>query len=309
MRVIFIVLCILVNFKYSLAQQSLDSLEIIDLSHKQIHALEAYKNKPENIRNKYITASLFTPYKDLWEGYLGNEKDFTQWVNDIVYKELEMYKRRIDSIDIDQMNIYLNKTITELESFTGYKAKGKWYIFFGPKWTNAGGIGNNTMVIDLAFPSNNNLEEIKSIFSHEINHQIYKNINTHNDINVLSRIIDEGFATYVDYIFNKDQKTKQEALSYTYSEFRTCLENEKQLFNQLYKYFTLSDQDSINRFVARNLKFDEKLPGAIGYYLGFRIIEEYVKLNGPNSWKDIYSLSPQVVLNKSKIINSHIKED
>jgi len=301
-KIIYIILCLLVNFKHVTAQQSLDSIEIINITHKQILALEIYKNEPKNIRNQHITDTLFTPYQDLWKAYLGSEKDFTEWVNNIAYKELKMYKQRIDSIDLDKLNIYLNKTINELELFTEQKAKGKWYIFFGPKWANSGGIGNNTMIIDLAFPSNNNLEKIKSIFSHEINHQIYENVNNHTDSNVLSRIIDEGFATYVDYIFHKGQKTKQEALNYTNSEFQVCLENEKQLFNQLYKYFTLSDRISINKFVARDLKFNEKLPGAIGYYLGFRIVEEYVKKYGRESWKDIYLLSPEEVLDKSEIL-------
>jgi hypothetical protein len=30
--------------------------------------------------------------------------------------------------------------------------------------------------------------------------------------------------------------------------------------------------------------------GAIGYVIGYKIVESYVKINGPNSRKDIYTL-------------------
>ena len=41
---------------------------------------------------------------------------------------------------------------------------------------------------------------------------------------------------------------------------------------------------------------------AIGYYIGFRIVEEYVKENGKDSWKKIFAMKPEEVLTDRKII-------
>jgi len=56
----------------------------------------------------------------------------------------------------------------------------------------------------------------------------------------------------------------------------------------------------ISKFGSRNAKIKENLPGAIGYFIGFKIVEEYVLKHGSESWKDIYTLSSEEVLEKSQ---------
>jgi hypothetical protein len=42
--------------------------------------------------------------------------------------------------------------------------------------------------------------------------------------------------------------------------------------------------------------------GAIGYVIGYKIVESSVKINGPNSRKDIYTLGLEEVLQKSEFL-------
>ena len=260
------------------------------------------QNKPIEERNTVLIDSIYKPNSYLWNGYLGSESDFTNWINNTAYNELENYNLKSEDINLSKLNKYFFETVNEMEKFTGNKPYGKWYIFFGPKWTNLGGFDDGTMLIDLAHESNKTIEDIKIFFPHEINHQIYSNTTEQNDNAVLYRILDEGFASYVSYLFHNGKTTIAEELDYTESEYKSCVENEKELIDLLRKNYKSNSEKLSDNFANRGYRFSEKFPGAVGYYVGFRIVDEFVKRNGKDSWKDIYKMSPEKVLKKSKIL-------
>lgn len=290
------------HVKISAQNKQKSGIEIIDISQKQIELMNMLQNELVEKRNAILIDSIYKPNSYLWNGYLGSESDFTDWVNNTAYKELESYNTKANNIDLSKLNQYFFETIREMEKFTGKKPKGKWYIFFGPKWTNLGGFDDGTMLIDLAHESNKSLEDIKIFFPHEINHQIYSNTMELKNNAVLYRILDEGFACYVSYLFHDGKTTIAEELGFTESEYKACLENEKELIKLLKKIYKSNNEKLSDNFANRGYKFSEKLPGAIGYYIGFRIVDEFVKRNGKDSWKNIYKMSPKKVLRKSKIL-------
>ena len=157
--------------------QKQQSIEIVDLSIKQIRLMENYINLSSEERNTVLADSLFTPYQDLWKGYLGEKAAFLDWVNNTAYSELEIYKHRAKEINTENLTNKLEKQIKNISELTHKEGSGKWYLFFGPKWTNGGGLGDGIMLIDLAHYTNTSEEEIQKIFDHEINHQIYTTYN------------------------------------------------------------------------------------------------------------------------------------
>lgn len=285
------------------SQPRSESLQIIDISSKQIKLMNRYQNEPINIRDSILTDSIYKPHKYLWNGYLGEEKDFIEWVNTVAYKELPEYNLKAKKINLTHLNDYFFETVKEMEAFTGYRPQGLWYIFFGPKWTNLGGFEDGTMLIDLAHKSNKSLSDIQLVFPHEINHQIYSNTLQEQGNDVLSRILDEGFACYVSYMFHNGTTTKAEELYYSETDLEMCIDNEIEAMELLREHNDSNDNQLSRNFASRGYKFSNKLPSAIGYYIGFRIVEEYVKMNGQESWKDIYSLKSEEVLQKSKILD------
>ena len=277
-------------------------IKIIDISRKQIELMNKVQNEPIDERNSILIDSIYKPNSYLWNGYLGNESDFTNWINNTAYKELESYNLKAKEIDLSILNKFFFETVREMEKFTGNISSGKWYIFFGPKWTNLGGFDDGTMLIDLAHESNKKLDDIKVFFPHEINHQIYSNTTQQNDNAVLYRILDEGFACYVSYLFHDGTTTITEELDFTETEYNSCVENEKELIALLKKNYKSNDEKLSRNFANRGYRFLENCPGAVGYYIGFRIVDEFVKRNGKDSWKKIYNMSPEKVLRKSKIL-------
>jgi len=299
-RVLLIIFNIL--FIQQLLSQNTNDLDIIDISKHQIALMSNYQNEPIASRNKILIDSLYKPYQELWNGYLGDDNDFTEWINNTAYGELDLYKKRSKTLNLTTLFEYIIQTSQEVMTFTDHRAKGKWYFLFGPKWTNAGGIGNGIMLVDLAYQTNDSQEKIIAFFVHEINHQIYSNYVQPDNNKVLYRIINEGLATYVDYLYHKGEKTRAQVLSYSQEEYNYAIKKEETLLELIREFKNSNDTEIATKFSARDLKFKTEYPGAIGYFLGFRIIEEYIKHNGEQSWKEIYNLTPKEVLKKSDIL-------
>ena len=274
-------------------------LEIIDLGTKELKYLKKYYNK--KIDSTKLIKRIYSPYEQMWKGYLGNSSDFMNWVNS---KKLEDVVKWQSNENVNSTILADHLKIFEKKMFflTGMKPQGKWYIFYGPAWTNLGGLGSGEMLIDLANKNNTSNEAITNVYPHELNHQIYRNtINQSEDI-VLNRIIDEGFASYINYIFYQKKNSKAKELYYTEEEFKICDANDKALIGFLAKYYTSKDEKLADNLASRSYKINESLPGGIAYYLGFRIVEEYVKHHGEHSWKEIYKKKPMEVIIESKIL-------
>ncbi|MEA5004975.1 MAG: DUF2268 domain-containing putative Zn-dependent protease [Rikenellaceae bacterium] len=277
-------------------------LKIINISTYELKMLNQYKDSSIDTRNRIFTDSIYTPNIHLWEGYVGEANNFLYWVNQTAYKELDELNQKEKTIDIMALNNYFAKTIDKMTEMTGYSPKGVWYIFYGPKWMNLGGIDDGTMLIDLAHKANKCFDDIAAFFPHEINHQIFNNINPYKKNTVINRIVDEGFACYVSYLYKGKKSSVAQELCYTEKEFQTCVENEREIFALIKENRNSKERNEIEKFGARRYKFKEEYPGAIGYYIGFRIVEEYVKKYGKDSWKDLYTKDPETVFLESEIL-------
>lgn len=299
-----LVLIILTYHNFALCGQPSQntSLEIIDLSQDQISLMNKYEKEPIDKRNKLLLDSIYTPSSDLWDGYLGGEDDFTDWLNNTAFKELSEFNIKAKNINLKELEKYFFDTANAMREFTGHQPAGKWYIFFGPKWTNLGGFSDGTMLIDLAHRSIKGMNDITKVFPHEINHQIYNNTVGQNNNAVLYRILNEGFACYVSYLYHNGKTTIAEELYYKESDYQFSQENEKELIELLKSNYKSNNIELSKKFANRGYKFSKEYPGAIGYYLGFRIVEEFVRRNGKDSWKQIFTMSPEEVLEKSKIL-------
>lgn len=276
-----------------------ENLIVNDIASKQLSLINKINKKD---LDKILIDSIYKPYSTFWSGYLGNEEAFKKWFNEKGQKQINIWNKNAQTINPSDLSLKLNQTAIEMYKFTGYLSKGEWNIIYGPAWTDLGGFSDGTMLIDLAHKLNNNFTRITNLYPHEINHQIYSYTQNNTNNTVLNRIIDEGFATYVSYIFHNKSNSIADELMYSEEDYKFCKENESELLILLDENYNKVDEDLSRKFADRSYKFKENYPGAIGYYLGFRIIEEFVKQNGKNSWKKIYKMDPAEVLNKSKIL-------
>ena len=285
-------LLIFTFFFYALYSQN--SLELTDLSQTQIRLMQHYQNADSNTRKKVFEDSVYTPYQEFWNGYLGNADDVSSWMNDAM-SLLPEWKLKNEAIDGKLLVKHFREVAEKMTQLTGYSPKGKWYIVYGPAWTDLGGLGDFAMLIDLAHKSNSSNERILRMFPHELTHQIMTNVNPHHDSSAVSSIIGEGFAVWMNQKYWGKKYTLAENLGYSEEELQFCDKNITALKQFLVSSIYSTDEAIINVFRNRSDKLNEKLPGAIGYYMGYLIVEAYVQKFGPESWKDIFSKSPKEI--------------
>lgn len=281
---------------------SQNKLTVDDIAQKELHVMEKYKNSDSVSRKKAFANELYTPYKQFWNGYLGNENDVTGWLNSAMTK-LPEWQKKDKSLNSRKLLKEFEHVAKNMEKLTGYAPHGKWYIVYGPAWTDLGGLGNFAMLIDLAHGNNTSNDNIVKLFPHELTHQIMSNVNQHKDSTAIEPIIGEGFAVWMNQKYWGKKYSLAENLGYTEDQLKSCDEN----LNSIKKFFEANkysaDKNIISVFRSRNDKLSSKLPGAIGYYIGYRIVEAYVKKHGENSWKDVFTKSPKEIYETSGFTN------
>lgn len=300
-----------INEVASTVEKTANALEIIDISQKQLALYNMHQDTDSAIRAKIFRDSLYYPYQDIWDGYVNGRETFDlvaehygiRKIAELNEKNKLFYSKKNNGALLDAFF----KVRDGMEKLTGHKPKGKWYLLYGPSLANLGGVGEGVMFIDFAFPENKNLKSVINWFPHELNHQILSNTSIDTSHNVLARCIDEGFATYVNKLYwnniegNKDYSLAM-SLSYSEEELKAADEDWDFVLTFFKENYLSVDKSIINKFGAQNEKLKENLPGKIGYLIGYRIVENYVGLHGSDSWKDIYDLSFEELLDKSEFL-------
>lgn len=263
-------------------------LRIYDLSSSQLRLMKNYQKADAISRSKLFKDSIYTPYHVLWDGYMGNGDEFVKWTNENLRRLPDMLKTSKE-FNVGDVSKNLVNIAADLERQTGFKAKGNWYIFYGPAWTDLGSLGGRAMIIDLSHKSNSSCERISRMFPHELCHQIMEESNLDKDTTAISSIIGEGFAVWMSMYYWKGKYSLAELLGYTEEELQLCDKNQEALKTIYLKYRYSSDPAVIDLFRNRSSKLNEKLPGAIGYYIGYCIVEAYISKHGENSFRDLFT--------------------
>lgn len=275
-------------------------LEVLELAQRQVQLLKRYEKSDSVLRSQVIRDSIYLPYKEFWDGYLGPAEAVADWHNRQLLPRLSQLEE--SRINAAQLVKDLFFTAAEMEKLTGYAASGKWYIAYGPAWTDLGGLGKYAMLIDLSHGSNSSNERIAALFPHELTHQIMTKVNTHGDSAAVESIVGEGFAVWMNQRYWGTKYTLEEHLGYSREELKACDDNLPALKMVLEKYKYIADADVVNVFRNRSSRIHAQLPGAIGYYLGYRVVQAYVAKYGPDSWKDVFTRPSREILEQSGFI-------
>lgn len=267
-------------------------LTMVNLFRQQIKLAYETSGQPDSVIRRRFLDQTYIPYAEFWKGYVGDSTVYyDEVIRPLLKDSLGMLNRVARFYAEAHIDHYFNETARALGKLSGLQAQGTWYIVFGHGVTDMGGFGGGVMVLDLSNRINT-LEHVKLILPHEINHQIY-DLSVAEDTTArgLYRCVNEGFAVYMNQVVLKKKYSLREYLMYTPEELMYCLNNEKNIFTKLKPFLFTGKRDHALALASRGEKvFKNGGPGAIGYFIGYRICEAYVSRQGPNSWKDIYRL-------------------
>lgn len=301
------------NFDYDRLEKVPDSVKVENIVIKNLfkHQLLAHKN------NRYdsarIVRNVYLPHKKLWDSCYGvifgdenahlfnNPKGMIAWNKSLYEKnkqELEDKANIFLKIDFKKQ---LKETLTKFNRLVPYQPTAKVSLLFTPiTGIIFGGCNNEQFALELNYKGADLVYTIEKGLPHELNHMVYEHFRNAdpNKDTALNQTIDEGFACYFTYVFFDRKIDRYETISISQQDWNWFVKNEKQLYTQLKPYF--SDTSGKNPLLQNDkIKLFPEAPKNINYWMGFRIIEKYVEKNGPDSWKDVYRLSPRELLDKS----------
>lgn len=261
-----------------------------------------------------IVKNVYRPHQQLWDGCYGmifgeenasrfnNPSGMIAW-NKTLYPEnkaaFDLKTRQLISMNLDSI---LKFNLHKFNQMVKVNPQAVISTLFTPlQGIGFGGCNADQFALELNYANNNLDYTIHKGIPHELNHLAYEPGRLKDPLNetALAQVIDEGFACYFTWVFFDRKIKEREAVeNMSEKEWNWYLKNEKEIFRQVKVYFNSKDG---NNPLLRNEQFKlfPDAPKTLFYWLGFRIIQSYTDLHGPESWKDIYKLPIAEVLNKS----------
>ena len=318
---VIIVLCIFSNtkaqnidFDYNKISKISDSIKVQNITIHNLFKSQVIAHRNSAFDSTMIVKNVYLPHKKLWDSCyaqifgdenanrFNNKEGMIKWNQTLFNKSKSEYIEQSKAITKININNLFKKNLKKFNRLVPYQPNAKISILFTPiTGIGFGGCDAQQFALELNNKSIDIVYTLEKGLPHELNHLVYEKFRN-NDIDrnsALSQTIDEGFACYFTYIFFDKKILEYEAVeNMTKENWDWYVKNEKEIFTKTKAYF----QDSSgNNPLLRNDKHKifPDAPKSLNYWLGFRIISEYVKKNGPDSWKDIYKLTAKEVLEKS----------
>jgi hypothetical protein len=275
------------------------SLRIVNLYRLQGKVLQEGSGQPADTLIDRLVREVYVPYSEFWNGYLGDESAFRKWAPLLLDPAHPIHARLapLEAVALDRRFTEGAEWITRT---TGRKPEGTWYIVFGPGWTDMGGLGAIGMVADFTVLEPDSAR-IAGLLPHELTHQVHgAAAATDPDAGtVLHRIVSEGFASYVAWVYGRGAATPAEALMYTEAQWDSARAYEPELVAAVRPILDSRERKDLDLVASRGNRLIPGTPTAAGYFIGFRIAQAYVANRGPDSWKEIYDLPAREVVRRS----------
>lgn len=299
-----------------------DSISINEITIKNLFKNQILANSSNGYDSLLIIDKVYLSHKNLWDSCyamifgernaskFNTIKGMVEWNRTLYNEDSSFLKERAKILVRMNFDSVVRETLTKFNTLVPYPVKSKMSLVFTPiTGILFGGCTNDQFCIEL----NNKDQELEYTITeglpHELNHLAYDPFrqNDPKRNTALRQTIDEGFACYFTWLFfNRGISQYKSVENMTKEQWDWYSNHEKELFEKLHKFF---DDESGDNPLLRNDKFKlfPDAPKSLNYWMGFRIVEQYVQKNGEKSWRDIYKTNVQEILDRSGYVD-FIKE-
>ena len=277
----------------SLAPSAKSQLRLVPLYQKQLAVFDRMDDeKDSSIINRLIVDSLYLPYRTLYDScfitdrttYIANQR--------MIYSSRRSEVRNamafIDQLQFDTILSYYQRAFP---SFIGHPVTGTFYFaFFHRNQCSFCGCDKMTMQMDMLYPMNLSADHLRLLLPHELSHNVFEDTQSDTVLSetVLYKALDEGLANYAAQRMNG--VSTSEAFFMTSDEYGWLTSHEDEI-KEAVRPMLLStmeeDWDPLGMQVPDS--FMEGSPGNIGYYVGYRIIEDYLAFTDESDWRVVYT--------------------
>lgn len=303
-----------------------DSIKVDDIVVKNLFKSQILAHQGTQYDSALIIENVYEAHQELWDCCYGlifgedNASKFNtpdgmlEW-NRILYPQnMDFFDQRADELLKINLDSVLHHNLDKFGKLLPYKPQARISILFTPmQGIGFGGCSSDQFCFELNNTDYDVAYTIEKGIPHELNHLAYEPLREHDPWQgtAIFLTIDEGLACYFTWLFFDKKITKYEAVeNMTEEEWNWYLENEIQIYTSMKPYFLDSSGDNPLLRNDVHMLFPDA-PKTLYYWLGFRIVESYVRTHGENAWKDVYELDIQEVLDKSgydQSINDIVRE-
>jgi len=207
---------------------------------------------------------------NLWFQYQGyTRKNIKERVNDIKKEDYAEVESQLKFYDIED---YTHDIITRCRNILYYPDILNIYLIIGFFSPDAFVIKyKDAYVICIGLERFHNFHTYPILLSHEFCHYVQNKINSEPSDDIFYRLISEGIAVYFSKIVYP-QKRDHVHVFLTERRYMSIKENFKEILN-IIKESKLKHEDLFRSHC-------NELPPRIGYFIGYRIITDFIKKTG-----------------------------
>lgn len=292
-----------------------DSINILGIVIKNLFKGQILAHKGNEYDSTMIIEKVYRPHQKLFDNCyamifgesnapkFNTKKGMIAWNDTLYLKNKNFFDDQASNLLEMNYDSLIKKHLAKFNKMAPYEVHATISILFAPfADIKFGGCTNNQFALELNNRDESLEYELNIVLPHELNHLAYEptRIDDPDKDSALRFAIDEGFACYFAWVFLDKDIPKYEAVEdMTENEWNWYLENEADIYNKVKPYF--ADESGQNPLLRNDqLKLFPDAPKSLNYWLGFRIVENYVKNHGEDSWKDIYEKDVSEVLKESK---------
>lgn len=286
-----------------------DSIVVSDIVIYNLFKYQILAHEKNSFDSLLIINKVYKQHQKIWDELYGvlfdehmfsTEQGMLDWNREIFDKKRDSIESRVSKLISSDFSKKIESALRGIEGLTGRTPKNiRLSIILSPyEGIGFGGMENDAFILDLL---DNNFDVINMVeegIPHELNHFIYeptRKNDPHRDT-PLRLTIDEGFACYYAFKYFDGRISKAQAVEQMSKvDWQWYQNHEKEVYEKCEPYFFYQgDEDPL-----RQLDKELNAPKTLFYWLGFRIVEFYVKNHGEDSWLDIYELPVKDVLEES----------
>ncbi len=134
----------------------------------QVRAVHLTARRSITDRVDMLRDSVYTPYSEFWDGYLG--RGFDRWVRR--HFDLAGHPAGTNPTRTHFLGVIADVT-ARAEEITGLRGCAEWYLVYGPGYASMGGLSDGRMLVDffaLGLGDDFNTDDMRRVVSHEVAH-------------------------------------------------------------------------------------------------------------------------------------------
>ena len=292
-----------------------DSIQVENIVVLNLFKSQILAHKANDFDSLMIVEKVYYPHKELWDNCYGmifgeeNASKFStssgmvNWNRTLYPENKDFLNQRASELMAINLDSVLEINLNKFNKLAPFRPQARISILFTPfQGIGFGGCSNEQFCFELNNVDYDVAYTVEKGLPHELNHFVYEPLreNDPDQGTALFLTIDEGFACYFTWLFFDGQISLHEAVeNMSKEDWNWYLENEKRIFDTLKPY--LNDKSGDNPLLRNdNYALFPEAPKTLYYWLGFRIVQSYIRTFGEDAWIDIYQMNVREVLEKSK---------